>query len=58
MMKPLDRSLLTSSPQSLAGRTVILHLLPLSINEFAGEGIRFDSFAEYAFQGFLPRPSP
>lgn len=41
--------------QSLAGRTAILHLLPLSIDELAGAGIRFDSFAEYAFQGFLPR---
>jgi predicted AAA+ superfamily ATPase len=41
--------------QSLAGRTAILHLLPLSIDELAGAGIRFDSFADYAFQGFLPR---
>jgi predicted AAA+ superfamily ATPase len=41
--------------QSLAGRTAILHLLPLSIAELARAGIRFDSFAEYAFQGFLPR---
>ncbi|MFZ9937554.1 MAG: ATP-binding protein [Luteolibacter sp.] len=41
--------------QSLAGRTAILHLLPLSIAELAGAGIRFDSFAEYAFHGFLPR---
>jgi len=41
--------------QSLAGRTAILHLLPLSIAELAGAGIRFDSFAEYAFRGFLPR---
>ncbi len=41
--------------QSLAGRTGILHLLPLSIGELAGAGIRFDSFSEYAFHGFLPR---
>lgn len=41
--------------QSLAGRTAILNLLPLSIVELAGAGIRFDSFAEYAFHGFLPR---
>lgn len=41
--------------QSLAGRTAILNLLPLSIAEMARAGIRFDSFAEYAFHGFLPR---
>lgn len=41
--------------QSLAGRTAILHLLPLSISELARVGIRFDSFAEYALHGFLPR---
>jgi predicted AAA+ superfamily ATPase len=41
--------------QSLAGRTAILHLLPLTIAELAGAGIQFDSFAEYAFHGFLPR---
>ena len=41
--------------QSLAGRTAILNLLPLSIAEMAGAGIGFDSFAEYAFHGFLPR---
>lgn len=41
--------------QSLAGRTAILHLLPLSIAELAGAGIQFESFEEYAFHGFLPR---
>ena len=41
--------------KSLAGRTAILNLLPLSIAELAGAGIRFDSFAEYALHGFLPR---
>jgi uncharacterized protein len=41
--------------QSLAGRTAILHLLPLTIGELAGAGIRFASFAEHAFHGFLPR---
>lgn len=41
--------------QSLAGRTAILNLLPLSIAEMSRAGIRFDSFAEYAFHGFLPR---
>ena len=41
--------------QSLAGRTGMLHLLPLSIPELDAAGIRFDSFEEYMFRGFLPR---
>jgi hypothetical protein len=41
--------------QSLAGRTGILHLLPLSIAELSKSGIRFDDFEDYVFQGFLPR---
>jgi hypothetical protein len=41
--------------QSLAGRTAMLHLLPLSIRELSATGIRFESFEEYAYQGFLPR---
>ena len=41
--------------QSLAGRTAILHLLPLSIPELADAGISATSFEEYAFRGFLPR---
>ena len=41
--------------QSLAGRTGILHLLPLSIAELTGADIRFDDFAEYIHHGFLPR---
>ena len=41
--------------QSLAGRTAILHLLPLSITELADAGINYTSFEEYAFRGFLPR---
>ena len=41
--------------QSLAGRAGILKLLPLSISELNNEGIFFNSFEEYAFQGFLPR---
>lgn len=41
--------------QSLAGRTGILNLLPLSINELTNAEINFDSFEEYAFHGFLPR---
>lgn len=41
--------------QSLAGRTAILNLLPLSISELSLAGIRFDRFEEYAYRGFLPR---
>ena len=41
--------------QSLAGRTGILNLLPLSINELTNAKIKFASFEEYAFHGFLPR---
>ncbi len=41
--------------QSLAGRTGMLHLLPLSIAELSAGDIRFDSFEQYVFNGFLPR---
>ncbi|MEZ5536839.1 MAG: ATP-binding protein [Thiolinea sp.] len=41
--------------QSLAGRTGMLHLLPLSIAELTEHGIRFEDFAEYIFHGFMPR---
>ena len=41
--------------QSLAGRTGILHLLPLSMAELAGAGIRFETFEDYVFTGFMPR---
>lgn len=41
--------------QSLAGRTGILNLLPLSINELTNAKIKFDTFEEYAYRGFLPR---
>lgn len=41
--------------QSLAGRTAILNLLPLSIKELSGEQIEFDSFEQYVIHGFLPR---
>lgn len=41
--------------QSLAGRTGILHLLPLSIAELDHAGIDFDAPSDYLFQGFLPR---
>jgi len=41
--------------QSLAGRTGILNLLPLSISEMKKAGIIFKSTEEYIFNGFLPR---
>jgi len=41
--------------QSLAGRTGMLHLLPLSIAELDAAGIDFQSFEDYILHGFLPR---
>lgn len=41
--------------QSLAGRTGMLFLLPLSLPELDVAGIRFESFEEYLLHGFLPR---
>jgi len=41
--------------QSLAGRTGILSLLPLSISELDNAGIGFDNAEDYIFNGFLPR---
>ncbi len=41
--------------QSLAGRTGILYLLPLSIAELDAAGIRFSAFEDYLYHGFLPR---
>lgn len=44
-----------SITQSLAGRTGILHLLPLSIPELRAAGLAPDTFASTALTGFLPR---
>lgn len=44
-----------SVSQSLAGRTGILHLLPLSIAELTHASIEFDNASHYIFHGFLPR---
>ncbi len=41
--------------QSLAGRTGMLFLLPLSLPEMHAAEIRFDSFEESLLHGFLPR---
>ena len=40
--------------QSLAGRTAVLQLLPLSIDELSGAGIKLDR-DEYIFKGFMPQ---
>jgi len=47
-------SLRQAVSQSLAGRTALLELLPLSIDELASAGITL-SRDEYIFQGFYPR---
>ncbi|GAB4407765.1 MAG: ATP-binding protein [Bacteroidia bacterium] len=41
--------------QSLAGRTAVLNLLPLSLAELGGAGIAFGSFEEVLFRGQYPR---
>jgi len=41
--------------QSLAGRTGLLHLLPLSIDELTQAGKAFGGFEDYVIHGFLPR---
>ncbi len=40
--------------QSLAGRTGLLHLLPLSLAELAANGEERLNFADACFRGFLP----
>ena len=41
--------------QSLAGRTGVLHLLPLTISELRAANIKFEEFEDYLFNGFMPR---
>lgn len=41
--------------QSLAGRTALLHLLPLSIAELSQHNIGYERPEEYLYRGFLPR---
>ncbi len=41
--------------QSLAGRTAILNLLPLSIEELRSAGVEYEHFSDYLWTGFLPR---
>lgn len=47
--------LMESISQSLAGRTAILQLLPLSIHELSNHKIEFKNWTDYAFKGFFPR---
>lgn len=47
-------SLRAEISQSLAGRTAILQLLPLSIRELSDAGITMDR-DEYLFKGFMPK---
>lgn len=49
-----QQPLKSSISQSLAGRTAILNLLPLSISELNNSGIDLDR-DEYLYQGFMPR---
>jgi hypothetical protein len=48
-------SLRAAVSQSLAGRTGMLHLLPLSIAEMRAANLGFAHFSDYLFHGFLPR---
>lgn len=47
--------LMESISQSLAGRTAILQLLPLTLSELNKFGIAFDNWSECAWRGFFPR---
>ena len=49
-----QQGLQSAISQSLAGRTAILNLLPLSIAELNSEGLDF-SRDEFLYQGFMPR---
>jgi len=40
--------------QSLAGRTMVLKLLPFSLDELSNEGIVFDTYEEVIFKGLYP----
>lgn len=47
--------LLENITQSLAGRTAVLSLMPLSLSELANSGYVFESFEDIVFKGFYPR---
>ena len=48
-------SLAQSVSQSLAGRSAIFHLLPLSIQELRAAGYTADGYLPWLYQGFYPR---
>jgi predicted AAA+ superfamily ATPase len=48
-------SLREAITQSLAGRTAILHLYPLSIAELNAAGLSMNQAEDYIYTGFLPR---
>jgi len=48
-------SLVQSVSQSLAGRSAIFHLLPLSVNELQAEGYNNNDYLPWLYQGFYPR---
>lgn len=47
--------LLQSVSQSLAGRTAMLHLLPLSLQELFAAHYPIESYEQWIFRGFYPR---
>ena len=48
-------ALLESISQSLAGRTSIFNLLPLSLSELRDFGTIYERYENYVFKGFYPR---
>ena len=48
-------SLVQSVSQSLAGRSAIFHLLPLSMRELRDGGYTADDYLPWLYQGFYPR---
>lgn len=48
-------TLAQSVSQSLAGRSAIFHLLPLSIQELRSSGHLMDEYAPWVYRGFYPR---
>ena len=48
-------SLVQSVSQSLAGRSAMFHLLPLSLNELRAEGYSFDAYLPWLYRGLYPR---
>lgn len=48
-------SLAQSASQSLAGRSAIFHLLPLSVDELRAEGYTTNEYLPWLYRGFYPR---